>query len=243
MWVIDAIRLCESLMQKFICSNRIAAFFAGLLLISTAPAELVAESTTKLPTVLVVGDSLSAGFGMDVDQTWVAMLETRLQSEGYGYRVVNASISGDTTGNGLRRLPRALRVHQPEIVIIELGGNDGLRGLPVPVMRRNLENMVIQARDAGALVVLAGILIPPNYGEDYAREFAAVYRQLATEYELPLVPFFMEGVALDPGKMQADGIHPNVEAQPLLLSNVWKVLGPALAADRQTNPQIMQESS
>jgi len=178
--------------------------------------------------VLVVGDSLSAGYGMDVNQTWVAMLETRLQSEGYGYRVINASISGDTTGNGLRRLPRALSLHQPEIVIIELGGNDGLRGLPVPVMRDNLEKMVIKARDTGAMVILAGIMIPPNYGEDYASEFAEVYRELADGYELPLVPFFMDGIALDPSKMQADGIHPNVEAQPLLMGNVWKVLRLAL---------------
>ncbi len=187
------------------------------------------------PTVLVLGDSLSAGFGMDVDQTWVAMLEARLQSEGYGYRVINASISGDTTGNGRRRLPRALTLHQPEIVIIELGGNDGLRGLPVEVMHSNLEDMVIRAHEAGALVVLAGILIPPNYGEDYANEFAAVYPALADKYRLPLIPFFMDGVALSPGKMQADGIHPNTEAQPILMNNVWQVLWPALQESLATS--------
>ncbi len=185
--------------------------------------------------MLVLGDSLSAGFGMDVDQTWVAMLEARLQSEGYGYRVINASISGDTTGNGRRRLPRALSLHQPEIVIIELGGNDGLRGLPVEVMHSNLEDMVIRAREAGALVVLAGILIPPNYGEDYANEFAAVYPALADKYRLPLIPFFMDGVALVPGKMQADGIHPNTEAQPILMNNVWQVLWPALKESLATS--------
>lgn len=178
--------------------------------------------------MLVLGDSLSAGFGMDIDQTWVAMLEARLQSEGYGYRVINASISGDTTGNGKRRLPRALSLHQPEIVIIELGGNDGLRGLSVEVMQQNLEDMVGRASEAGAMVVLAGILIPPNYGEDYASEFEAVYPQLAEKYRLPLIPFFMDGVALDPTKMQADGIHPNEDAQPILLNNVWQVLWPAL---------------
>lgn len=176
----------------------------------------------------MLGDSLSAGYGMDTHQTWVALLESRLQEEGYGYKVVNASISGDTTGNGLRRLPRALRLHQPEIVIIELGGNDGLRGLPVRVMRNNLESMVRAAHDAGALVVLAGILIPPNYGEDYANEFAAVYTELAKEYDLPLIPFFMDGVALDGDKMQSDGIHPNVDAQPILMENVWRVLAAAL---------------
>ena len=190
------------------------------------------------PTVLVLGDSLSAGFGMNVGDTWVAMLETRLNKEGYGYRVINASISGDTTSNGLRRLPRALTLHQPEIVIIELGGNDGLRGLSIDVMHDNLAAMIARARDSGAMVVLAGILIPPNYGEDYAGEFAAVYAQLAKEHELPLIPFFMEGVALDPKMMQADGIHPNVAAQTLLLDNVWKVLGPALAENPTRNAKL-----
>ena len=182
-------------------------------------------------TLLVVGDSLSAGYGMDTEQTWVAMLETRLQEEGYGYRVVNASISGDTSSGGLRRLPRALRVHQPEIVILELGGNDGLRGTPVSVLRNNLEEMVTQAQAAGATVVLAGMLIPPNYGADYADEFAAVYPKLAQEYNLPLIPFFMDGVALDLSLMQEDGIHPSVAAQPILLENVWAVLSETLSED------------
>lgn len=183
------------------------------------------------PKVLVLGDSLSAGYGMDVEATWVAMLETRLNEKGYGYRVVNASISGDTTGNGLRRLPRALNLHQPEIVIIELGGNDGLRGLPVDVMRDNLEAMILTTRESGARPVLAGILIPPNYGEDYASEFAAVYTRLAEQYDVPLIPFFMKGVALDPSKMQADGIHPNEAAQPILLDNVWTTLQEAVLTE------------
>ena len=199
-----------------------------MLLVVFVTQTLADEPAAKPATVLVLGDSLSAGYGMDVHQTWVYMLEARLQSEGYGYRVINASISGDTTGNGLRRLPRALDIHQPEIVIIELGGNDGIRGLPVRVMRDNLDQMINKARASGAMVVLAGILIPPNYGEDYANEFAAVYGELAAKYDLPLIPFFMEGVALDPTKMQADGIHPNTDAQPILLNNVWDVLGPAL---------------
>jgi len=215
-------------MPKIFCKKGLIALFISLLFIGITPLSVAEERADTLPTVLVLGDSLSAGYGMDVHQTWVYMLEQRLQSEGYGYRVINASISGDTTGNGLRRLPRALSLHQPEIVIIELGGNDGLRGLPVRVMRNNLESMVREARDADAMVVLAGILIPPNYGADYASEFAAVYSSLAKKYELPLIPFFMEGVALDPSKMQADGIHPTIEAQPILLDNVWKTLRPAL---------------
>ena len=221
--------------------KRIVALVISLLFSGTTLPSAAAERVENLPAVLVLGDSLSAGYGMDVHQTWVAMLEERLQSEGYGYRVINASISGDTTGNGLRRLPRALSLHQPEIVIIELGGNDGLRGLPVPVMRSNLESMVQQARDAGAMVVLAGILIPPNYGTDYASEFAAVYPALANEYELPLIPFFMEGVALDSDKFQADGIHPTVEAQPILLNNVWKALEPALGPPPEPRQTSMRD--
>ena len=176
----------------------------------------------------MLGDSLSAGFGMDIEDTWVAMLETRLKEEGYGYRVINASISGDTTSNALRRLPRALDIHQPEIVIIELGGNDGLRGLPIEAMQDNMESMILQAKEIGAMPVLAGMLIPPNYGEDYANDFAAVYTRRAKQHNVPLIPFFMKDVALDPSKMQADGIHPNVEAQPILLDTVWGVLAPQL---------------
>lgn len=188
---------------------------------------MLAEGDAR-PVILVMGDSLSAGRGIDLEDTWIALLQTRLDKEGYGYRVVNASISGDTTGNGLRRLPRALDIHQPEVVIIELGGNDGLRGLPIEVMRNNLATMIDQSRAVGAMVVLAGMLIPPNYGDEYTAEFAAVYPALAAEHATPLIPFFMEGVALDPSKMQADGIHPNEDAQPILLETVWETLAPAL---------------
>jgi acyl-CoA thioesterase-1 len=180
------------------------------------------------PVILVIGDSLSAGYGIDLEDTWINLLQARLDEKGYGYRVVNASISGDTTGNGLRRLPRALRIHQPEIVIIELGGNDGLRGLPVELIRDNLAAMINQSVENGADVVLAGMLIPPNYGDEYTSEFAAVYPDLADEFGTPLIPFFMEDVALDPGKMQADGIHPNEEAQPVLMETVWETLEPTL---------------
>jgi len=208
-------------MQKLLFPKLVLSAIS-LLFVAAAPAD-------DRPTMLVVGDSLSAGYGMDTDQTWVAMLESRLEEEGYGYRVVNASISGDTTGGGLRRIPRALRVHQPEIVILELGGNDGLRGTPVSVLYSNLDSMISRARDSGALVVLAGMLIPPNYGPDYAEEFAAVYPALAQKYDLPLIPFFMDGVALNLSLMQEDGIHPTVEAQPILLENVWSVLSETLS--------------
>jgi acyl-CoA thioesterase-1 len=142
--------------------------------------------------------------------------------------VINASISGDTTGSGLQRLPRALQLHQPDIVLIELGGNDGLRGTPVFVAKRNLAAMIELSQDSGAKVILAGMQMPPNYGVAYAQEFAAMYPALADEYGVSLIGFFLEGVALDPTLMQQDNIHPNASAQPLLLENVWTVLAPQL---------------
>ena len=179
-------------------------------------------------SILVVGDSLSAGYGVPLDLGWVALLQERLVEEGYGYRVVNASISGDTTGGGLRRLPRALDTHRPDIVIIELGGNDGLRGLPLSDVRENFEQMITLSQQAGAQVVLAGMQMPPNYGALYTDEFSAMYPDLAGRFDLPLVGFFMENVALDPAMMQADGIHPNEAGQPKLLDNIWPVLEPVI---------------
>jgi acyl-CoA thioesterase-1 len=199
-------------------------------------------SADSRPIILVVGDSLSAGFGVDLEDTWIALLQTRLEEKGYGYRVVNASISGDTTGNGLRRLPRSLDIHQPDILIIELGGNDGLRGLPVEIMRANLAKMITLGRDNGARIVLAGMLIPPNYGDDYANDFAGVFPALAAEFDTPLIPFFMEGVALDPSKMQGDGIHPNTAAQPILMETVWKMLEPELEVQAAVRSEIYQNT-
>jgi acyl-CoA thioesterase-1 len=175
-------------------------------------------------TVLVVGDSLSAGHGITLEESWVALLGERLRSEGYGYAVVNASITGDTTTGGLKRLPRALKVHQPAIVIIELGGNDGLRGTPIAVMRSNLVQMIELSQAAGARVILAGMQIPTNYGGPYTKAFAAVYPELARKYRTGLVGFFLDGIALDIKLFQADGIHPTAEAQKILVDNVWPAL-------------------
>ena len=180
------------------------------------------------PVILVLGDSLSAGYGIPVEQGWVARLQKRLDAEGYGYTVVNASVSGETTVGGLERLPRALAKHAPAVVIIELGGNDGLRGLPVSELRANLEALVAASRKSGAEALLAAIRMPPNYGPQYTERFYAVYESIAREQKVPWVPFFLEGVALREDLFQDDGIHPDLEAQPILLDNVWPVLEPLL---------------
>jgi acyl-CoA thioesterase-1 len=181
------------------------------------------------PVILVFGDSISAGYGLPrVEQGWAALLQAKLQEEGYGYQVVNASVSGETTAGGLARLPRALNVHHPAIVILELGGNDGLRALPVAQMRDNLSRMAGLAATAGAKVLLLGMRIPPNYGPEYTAEFARVYADLARDQKLPFVPFLLNGIALNPDLMQADGIHPNKAGQPKLLDAVWPALKPLL---------------
>jgi len=181
------------------------------------------------PVILVFGDSISAGYGLPrVEQGWVALLQARLKDQGYGYQVVNASVSGETTEGGLARLPRALNLHHPAIVVLELGGNDGLRALPAAQMRDNLSRMTELAQAAGAKVALFGMRMPPNYGPQYAAQFAQAYSDVARDKKLPFVPFVLVGIALSPGLMQADGIHPNEAGQPQLLNNVWPVLKPLL---------------
>lgn len=175
-----------------------------------------------------MGDSLSAAYGIETSQGWVALLAKRLDSGGYDYRVVNASVSGDTSAQGLTRLPLELKRHRPVIVILELGANDGLRGLSITAMRENLAHMIQLAEKAGARVVLVGIYLPPNYGPEYTQKFAAVYPQLARRYHLPLVPFLLAGVAKHRAQMQAGGLHPLAIAEPQVLDNVWPVLQPLL---------------
>ncbi len=179
-------------------------------------------------TILVFGDSLSAALGLRPEQGWVELLARRLQSQGYGYEVVNASVSGETSSGGLQRLPRALELHRPVIVVLELGANDGLRGLPVDSMRANLAQMVRLAQAAGARVLLVGIRIPPNYGQRYGEQFAATYPAMAQADHLPLVPFLLQDVALHPTLMQEDGMHPNAAGEPVVLENVWPHLKPLL---------------
>ena len=179
-------------------------------------------------TILVVGDSLSAGFGMYLEQSWPRLLQNRLDDNGHQYRVINSSITGDTTQGGLTRLPRLLSRYRPALVVIELGGNDGLRGIGIPVTTQNLSSMIEQSLTIGTTVILTGIRLPPNYGSTYTEGFYAMYTELEKKYGISLVPFFMEGIALNPELMQPDGIHPNEKAQPLLLDNIWSLLEPLL---------------
>lgn len=179
-------------------------------------------------TLLVVGDSLSAAYGIDAATGWVAQLQQHLRQQQMDYTVINASISGDTSANGRARLPRALAQHRPALVVIELGGNDGLRGLPLPQMKRNLADMVRAAKRAGARVLLIGIKLPPNYGQRYTSDFERVYQDLAKEQRVALVPHLLDGVAGVDGLMQPDGIHPTAAAQTRMLDNVWPALRPLL---------------
>jgi len=183
----------------------------------------VALLHAQVPVVLVLGDSLSAGFGIDVQQGWVNLLQKRLEREGYRYRIMNASISGDTTAGGLARLPRLMKIHQPAIVIVELGGNDGLRGLPLTEIQSNLSAMIEIAQKQGAQVLLLGMRLPPNYGPDYTGRFYALYEELGRRYQVAHMPFLLQDVA-GGELMQADGIHPRGEAQMLILNNVWPYL-------------------
>ena len=185
-------------------------------------------SGAETPTVLVFGDSLSAGYGIDVDQSWTSLLQRRLDNEGYEYRVINASISGETTAGGAARIDAALDSFDPALIILELGGNDGLRGFPPERIKDNLARIITTSKGSGAAVVLLGIRIPSNYGPRYRAAFDSAFRETALEFEVPWIEFFMEGVALDEALMQDDGIHPNAAAQPILLDNAWPIIEEAL---------------
>jgi acyl-CoA thioesterase-1 len=176
------------------------------------------------PVVLVFGDSLSAGYGLRPGVGWVDLLSQRLSREGYGFRVINASVSGETSEGGLARLPRALAMHQPRLVVLELGANDGLRALPIGALHENLERMIRLCLQSGARVVLLGIRLPPNYGARYNTLFEQTATTLARQHHIAFVPWFMRDVADHPQLMQADGLHPTERGQPILLQNVWPVL-------------------
>jgi acyl-CoA thioesterase-1 len=182
------------------------------------------------PTILIFGDSLSAGYGIEVDQSWTALLQARLQSQGYEHQVINASISGETTEGGAARIEAAVERFAPQLVILELGGNDGLRGFPPERLQANLEQIIAAGKASGAKVVLLGIRIPLNYGARYSSAFEAAFRDAAASQDIAWIEFFMEGVALNEEMMQDDGIHPNADAQIVLLDNAWPIISDALGA-------------
>jgi acyl-CoA thioesterase-1 len=207
----------------------VSGFRLLFLLVCLWPLRLAAEDAT----IVILGDSLSAAFGMELSESWPSLLQQRLDEHGHAYRVFNSSITGETTQGGLTRLPRLLEQHEPAVVIVELGGNDGLRGLPLDVTRANLAAMIEQSLAAGARVVLAEMRIPPNYGRTYTEKFNGAYSDLAAEYGVVLLPFVLQDIALEPGMMQDDGIHPTAAAQPLILDQVWSALQPLLDAVRE----------
>jgi len=199
------------------------AAWCAVLVIAVPAAAQVAS-----PVILVVGDSVSAGYGLPGGQGWVDLLAQKVKADGYRYRVVNGSISGDTTAGGNARLPALLAQHKPAIVIVELGGNDALRGGPLATTRSNLDAMVVAAQAAGARVLLIGMEMPSNYGPSYVRDFRALFADVAKTHRVPLVPALFAGFGEDLALFQPDRIHPTAEAQPRLLNNVWPMLQPLL---------------
>jgi acyl-CoA thioesterase-1 len=188
----------------------------------------IVAGVSHAATILVWGDSLSAGYQLKREEAWPVLLQTRLADKGFPHQVVNASVSGETTSGGRSRLPEALAQHQPDLMILELGANDGLRGLRPRIAADNLDAMITAARETGAEVLLVGMQMPPNYGPAYTRQFAEVFHELAEKHDIPLVPFLLEGFADNPEYFLADGIHPTAEAQHIILDTVWEKLKPML---------------
>ncbi|WP_299599158.1 arylesterase [uncultured Microbulbifer sp.] len=214
----------------------VTSLYAGSLQADGRQGEVVSADDRQ--TLLVLGDSISAAYGLDEREGWVQLLRDRLADQSLAVDVVNASVSGETSAGGLTRLPRLLSEHSPDWLVVELGGNDGLRGYPPRMLQQNLLRMVKLAREGGAEVLLLGMQMPPNYGKAYTEAFAAVYPKVAAAEQVPLIPFFLEPVALEEGAMQTDGIHPTAKAQPVLLEHVW----PCLEAILKGNKDVRSDS-
>jgi acyl-CoA thioesterase-1 len=210
-------------LRTLVAWARCGALALTLLLIG-----LQGASAAQNRIILSFGDSLSAAYGLQPGQGWVALLQQRLHDQGYEYTLINASVSGETSSGGLTRLPHLLATDHPAVVLLELGANDGLRGLPLQTVHDNLAQMISLARNSGARVLLLGIRLPPNYGPRYGNGFADMYSDLAKQYQVPLVPFMLAGVALDPALMQADGLHPVAAGEPRVLDTIWPYLLPLL---------------
>ena len=209
--------------------SRMALFSAALaVFLAIYPHSDTSVADELDSTIVVLGDSISAAYGLREDAGWVALLQEKLEKNHYQFTIINASITGETSSGGVNRIDTLLNRHNPKIVVLELGGNDGLRGLSLKVMRQNLEQIIQRSRNVGAEVILLGMRIPTNYGARYAESFHRTYLDLAAQFDLPLVPFFLEKVALNPALMQSDGIHPGRTAQPILLDEVWPHIEPLL---------------
>lgn len=209
--------------RRFLAALALGALLPALVAVAQ-PARKPAPQPAAQRTVLVMGDSLSAAYGLAAPQGWVALTEQRMRREAPGWRVVNASISGETSAGGASRIAAELQRHKPAVVVIELGANDGLRGLPLPQIRANLTRMVVAAKQARAKVLLVGIKLPPNYGPDYTQKFAATFSEVAKSTGSALLPFLLDGFASDPQQFLPDGIHPVAAAQPRIVDNVWAPL-------------------
>lgn len=208
------------------------AFFRSQVVLACLCISLACQAKTNL---LILGDSLGAGYGVPLNQRWSNLLQQRLNRHyPETWAVINASISGETTDGGLRRLPALLLKYHPDLVLLELGGNDGLRGFPLDVTRRNLAAMVQKVQQSGAKPLLIGIRLPPNYGPQYTQAFADLFSEVAHQYQVPLVPFLLAGIYDQPGMMQADGLHPTAKAQPKVLDVVWRYLAPLVASPPAT---------
>lgn len=210
--------------------QRIHHILLSILFVLHCPTALLADPSSVpdiRPRIVAFGDSLTAGLGVSADDSYPAQLQRRLDTLKYRYRVINAGVSGDTTAGGLRRVPWVLN-SKPELVILELGGNDGLRGLSLDQTKSNLDQIILRLQRAGVTVILAGMKLPPNYGQEYTTSFEAIYRTLAKHYHLPLIPFFLEGVAASPTLNQADGIHPTKEGYRIIVEQILKTLSPLL---------------
>lgn len=210
--------------QGIVNATRSAALALLVLLLHLGPA----MAKDKAPGLLVMGDSLSAAYGLQVEQGWVSLLTQKLAAEHSPWQVINASISGETTAGGVARIAKELTLHAPKLVVIELGANDGLRGLPLDIAVANLEKMIVASRQAGARVLLLGMRIPPNYGPEYTEAFHAMYADLASKHNVALLPFLMAPIATDRSNYQDDNLHPTAAAQPALLAHVWSALAPLL---------------